>query len=185
VSARRRAVSWLATLLELPLVRKDALAPRDAIVVLGAPLGRGDALSAIGAERVEAALDLWQRGGAPKIVVTGGVTRRASRPEAAVMADALAAGGVPRSAIVVEDAAQSTAENARLTAALLGPASVWIVTQPFHGRRAAYLFARVGLDPKVWHIDGSLEYRDRRRAARWLLREYGAWLRLLTRRSPG
>jgi uncharacterized SAM-binding protein YcdF (DUF218 family) len=178
-------MSWLATLLELPLVRKDALAPRDAIVVLGAPLGPGDALSPIGAERVDAAVDLWRRGGAPKIVVTGGVTRKAGRAEAAVMADALVAAGVPRGAVIVEDAAQSTADNARLTAALLGPATVWIVTQPFHGRRAAYLFARVGLDPKIWHIDGSLEYRDRRRATRWLIREYGAWLRLLTRRSSG
>jgi len=183
VTARQRAVSWLATLLELPLVRKDALAPRDAIVVLGAPLGPGDALSAIGAERVEAALDLWRRGGAPKIVVTGGTTSRASRPEAAVMADVLAAAGVPRSAIVVEDAARCTADNARLTAALLGPASVWIVTQPFHGRRAARLFRRAGFDAHVWHIANSVEYRDRRRAVRWLVREYAAWARLLMRRG--
>jgi uncharacterized SAM-binding protein YcdF (DUF218 family) len=178
-------VNWLATLLELPLVRKDSLSRRDAIVVLGAPLGPGDALSPILAERVDAAVDLWRRGGAPRIVVTGGVTRGASRAEAAVMADALAAAGVPREAVLVEDTAQTTAENATRTAALLGRAPVWIVTQPFHGRRAAYLFARAGLDAKVWHIDGSLEYRDRRRATRWLVREYGAWLRLLTRRSSG
>ena len=176
----------VASILEAPLVRKDALAPRDAIVVLGAPLGPGDEMTPIVAERVDAAVELWRRGGAPKIVVTGGVTRGAARAEAEVMADALARAGVPRDAIVVEPAAQSTADNARLTAQLLrARATVWIVTQPFHGRRAAYLFARAGLDPKIWHIADSLEYRDRRRATRWLVREYIAWLRVLTRRSAG
>ena len=176
---------WFASLLEAPLVVKDALAPRDAIVVLGAPLGPGDLLTPILDERVAAAVELWRRGGAPRIVVTGGVTRDATRAEAAVMADALVAAGVPGGAIAIEPEAQSTEANARLTAALLGRARVWIVTQPFHGRRAAYLFARAGLDAKVWHIADSLEYRDRRRATRWLIREYGAWFRLLTRRSAG
>jgi uncharacterized SAM-binding protein YcdF (DUF218 family) len=56
---------------------------------------------------------------------------------------------------------------------------VWLVTQPFHGRRAALLFARAGLEPRVWHIDGSIQYRDRARAVRWLAREYAAWGKLL------
>jgi uncharacterized SAM-binding protein YcdF (DUF218 family) len=86
--------------------------------------------------------------------------------------------------VLVEPAARTTAENARLSAALLGPLgarSVWIVTQPFHGRRAARLFRAAGLDAHVWHIADSLEYRDRGRALRWLAREYAAWLKLLAR----
>ena len=55
-------------------------------------------------------------------MTTGGVTGRAPRAEAAVLADALVAAGVPRDAIVVEDRAQTTRENARFTARCSNPA---------------------------------------------------------------
>jgi uncharacterized SAM-binding protein YcdF (DUF218 family) len=58
---------------------------------------------------------------------------------------------------------------------------VWIVTQPFHGRRAALLFRRANLDPRVHHIADSVQYRDRRRAVRWLVREYASWALLVAR----
>ena len=175
-------IDRFAALLEWPLVRRDAFERCDAIVVLGAPLAR-DRLTPMLAERCAAAAALWHAGGAPQVVATGGTTRGASRAEADVMAEALRAAGIPEDALVVERASQTTADNARLTAALLpGARSVWLVTQPFHGRRAAHLFARAGLVPRVWHIADSLEYRDRRRAARWLVREYAAWLLLMARR---
>lgn len=176
-------VGWVARALEGPLVvRGAALEPLDAIVVLGAPLAPGDALSPVLAERVRAAAQLFHAGGAPLVIATGGITRGAQRAEACVLAEALRAAGVPE--VLVEDAALTTADNARLTAALLAPRGarrVWLVTQPFHGRRAARLFRAAGLEPQVWHIADSLEYTDRRRAVRWLVREYAAWVRLLAR----
>jgi uncharacterized SAM-binding protein YcdF (DUF218 family) len=157
--------------------------PRDAIVVLGATLGPGDVLTPILAERVTAAAALFAAGAAPRIVATGGVTARATRAEAAVLADALVAAGVPRDAIVVEDRAQSTRDNARFTARLLEPgARIWLVTQPFHAKRAEHLFRAAGFDARAWHIAGSIEYRDHRRATRWYLREYAAWLKVLASR---
>jgi uncharacterized SAM-binding protein YcdF (DUF218 family) len=178
-----RMSRWLARVLEVPLVVRDALEPLDAIVVLGAPL-KDDALSDVLAERVAAAAALYHGGGAPIVVATGGVTGRATRAEAAVIAEALAARGVPPTAIVVEDRSRTTAENATCAAALLGARRrVWLVTQPFHARRARWLFRRAGFDPRVWHIADSIEYRDRRRALRWLSREYGAWARALLRRT--
>ena len=57
------------------------------------------------------------------------------------MADALRA-VAGDAVLVVEARARSTAENAALTAALLrehDARSIWVVTQPFHARRAAYL----------------------------------------------
>jgi uncharacterized SAM-binding protein YcdF (DUF218 family) len=85
--------------------------------------------------------------------------------------------GVPRAALIEEPRARSTAENAAFTAALLAPArSVWLVTQPFHARRARWHFRRAGLDPRVWHIDDSLQYAHPARALRWIAREYAAWL---------
>jgi len=174
----------VARLLEAPLVVADELAAADAIVVLGAPLGAGDRPTAALAERIEAAATLYARGGAPVVVATGGVTAGATRAEAAVMAEQLIARGVPAAAILVEDRARSTAENAAFVAALLGDRRrVWLVTQPFHARRARWLFRRAGMAPRVWHIADSIEYRDRRRALRWLSREYAAWARALVTRG--
>lgn len=178
-----RAVAGLATALERPLVLDDPLAPADAIVVLGAPLAADGGLSQVGAERVAGGLALWRLGGGPRLVFSGGVTAGARRAEAEVMAEVAIAAGAPAAAVVVEARSRSTAGNAREVAALLpAGASVWLVTQPFHGRRARRCFRAVGLAPRVWHLDDSLQYRDRARALRWLGREYVAWLGHLVRR---
>ncbi|MBL9020130.1 MAG: YdcF family protein [Myxococcales bacterium] len=175
-------IDRLARLLEGPLVVKEPFAALDAIVVLGSPLGPHDSLTDVLAERVRAAAALYHAGGAPRVITTGGTTRGASRAEADVLAEALRAAGVPAASILVERAALTTADNARLTAALLpSRARVWLVTQPFHGRRAARLFRAAGLVPRIWHIADSLEYADRPRAVRWLVREYAAWAKLLVR----
>ena len=64
-----------------------------------------------------------------------------------------------------------------------GVQRVWLVTQPFHGRRARGLFRRAGLDPRVWAIDDGLQHQHPARALRWIAREYAAWAGALARRS--
>ncbi|HEX4416623.1 MAG TPA: YdcF family protein [Kofleriaceae bacterium] len=174
----------MATWLERPLVMREPLQPLDAIVVLGAALTEDGALSVAAAERVEAAAALWHAGGGAFVLATGGVTRGAPNSEADAMADGLRALGVTD--VKVERVSRSTFENARFSRPLLearGVRSVWLVSQPYHGRRGARLFRDAGFDAHVWHIEDSVEYRDRRRAVRWLVREYAAWARLLVR--PG
>ena len=173
----------IARLLEAP---RHPLVRADAIVVLGAPLGPGGALSPILEERVAAAAALHRAGGGTHVVATGGITRGAPRAEAVAIAEALRAAGVPD--VLVEDRALTTADNARFTAQLLAPLgarTVWLVTQPFHGRRAALLFRRAGLEPRVWHIADSVQYRDRAREAKWVVRELGAWAVLAARAIAG
>jgi uncharacterized SAM-binding protein YcdF (DUF218 family) len=170
----------VARVLEIPLRVSHVLEPLDAIVVLGAPLRRSGALSPIVAERIAAAAALYHAGGARLVVATGGSPNGGPRSEAEAIAEGLRAAQVPD--VLVEDRSRTTAENAAFTAKLLSPLGarrVWLVTQPFHGRRASLLFRRAGLEPRVWHIDDSLQYRDRRRALRWLVREYAAWSKLL------
>lgn len=167
-----------------PPTTLDPGAPRDAIVVLGAALRSDHRLTAVLAERVAAAAMLFAAAAAPLVIVTGGVTGRVQRPEAAVIADALVVAGVPRASLLVEDRAQTTAENARNVAALVRSHvhTIWLVTQPFHARRAEHLFRAAGFDARAWHLADSLQYRDHRRAVRWLLREYAAWAKVwLTR----
>jgi uncharacterized SAM-binding protein YcdF (DUF218 family) len=177
-------IRLVARLLEAPLAIGDSPAePRDAIVVLGAPLSPRGELTPILAERVAAAAALYHAGGAPLVVASGGVTHGAPRAEADVLAEALRAAGVPD--VLVENRSRTTAENARYTAELLAPRgarSVWLVTQPFHSRRAELLFRRAAFDVRAWHIEDSVQYRDRARATRWLMREYAAWAKLLVLR---
>lgn len=180
--SRRPILDRVARLLERPLEVREPFAALDAIVVLGAPLAPGGGLSPIVWERVVAAAALWHAGGGRLVVATGGVTRGAPRAEADAIADALGELGVP--GVIAERAARSTRDNARLTRPVLeahGVRSLWLVTQPFHGRRSARLFRTAGFDAHVWHIADSLQYRDRRRAVRWLVREYASWARLLLR----
>ncbi len=177
-------MSWRAVsrFVGRPLAIADReLEPRDAIVVLGARLANHK-LSPVLAERARVAAELFARGAAPRVIATGGVTGHARRAEAEVLGDALVAAGVPRDAVTVEAFARTTADNARLAAALLPHgARVWLVTQPFHARRAEYLFERAGLDVRAWHIADSIQYREPERALRWIAREYAAWLKLLVR----
>jgi uncharacterized SAM-binding protein YcdF (DUF218 family) len=177
-----RVLDRLASLLEQPLVIREPLQVLDAIVVLGAPLGPDDELSPIVAERVVAAAALWRAGGGRVVLASGGVTGRATVAEADAMARGLRQLGVPE--VLVERESRTTRENAARSKPLLdaqGVRSVWIVTQPFHGRRSARLFRHAGFDAHVWHIADSIEYRQRRRAVKWLVREYAAWARLLAR----
>jgi uncharacterized SAM-binding protein YcdF (DUF218 family) len=154
----------------------------DAIVVLGAPLGPGDVLTPLLADRVTAAAALWRAGGGRLVLATGGITGGATRAEADVIAAALRDRGVPD--VLTERSSRSTLENARMSRPILeahGARSLWIVTQPFHGRRGARVFRCAGFDAHAWHIADSVEYLDRPCAVRWLLREYAAWARLFLR----
>jgi uncharacterized SAM-binding protein YcdF (DUF218 family) len=173
-----------ARVLEAPLALTTQPVERlDAIVVLGAPLTRDGALTQILVERVEAAAALYHAGGAPLVVASGGTTHGAPRAEAEALAEALREAGVPD--VIVEGRSKTTLENARFTAQVLsarGARRAWIVTQPFHGKRAALLFRRAGIEPTIWHIADSVQYRDRRRALRWLVREWASWGVMLLRR---
>ncbi len=174
----------LAAFLERPLrVPALTIGPRDAIVVLGSTLLPSGALTDVLAERVATAAQLFHAGAAPIVVATGGLLHGAPRTEADAMAEALRAAGVPAAAIVLERASRSTYENARFTAALLPPgARVWIVTQPFHARRATRCFRAFGFDVAAVQIADSIQYTQRRRALKWLVREYASWINHLGRR---
>jgi uncharacterized SAM-binding protein YcdF (DUF218 family) len=135
-------------------------------------------------ERVDAGAALWRAGAAPRLCVTGGPSR-GGRTEADVMAEALLERGVPAAALRIEREARTTAENATRVAAMLRPEAVtrvWLVSQPFHLRRARWLFRRAGLDAWGYRIDGGLQDRDPARALRWVTREYAAWARCVVRR---
>jgi uncharacterized SAM-binding protein YcdF (DUF218 family) len=170
-----------AAALRVPLVSVSAPEPADAIVVLGAPLRADGSLTPQAEERVRAGIALYQRGIAPVLCLVGGHGPAAiagTGAEAEGMARWVRAAGVPESAIRVDRESTCTQTNARRAAELLLPEGrrrVWLVTQPFHTRRALLYFRRAGFEPRAWHIADSIEYRDARRALKWIGREYAAW----------
>jgi uncharacterized SAM-binding protein YcdF (DUF218 family) len=154
-------------------------------VILGAPLRADGSLGPLAEERVRVGATLYARGLAPLVVVTGGHCPDRGHPaEAEGMARSVRALGVPEAALRIDRKAASTRESAARTAEILaaeGVRRVWLVTQPFHLRRACFYFRRAGLDPLPFRIDGGLEERAPALAVRWIAREYGAWALALAR----
>lgn len=157
-TAQRLAARLLLTLLLFwPLCltlldaygQADRAQPAQAIVILGSrvlPSGQpGPALT----RRTRHAVALYQRGLAPLIVCSGGLGDHAPT-EAAAACGLAAALGVPAAALLLEDRAHSTEENALYTAALarqLGFTDVIIVSDGYHLYRAGLLFRAAGLHP--------------------------------------
>lgn len=179
-----RGARLIGRILGWPLEVRDGVEVADAIVVLGAPLRADGTLSGVSEERVKTGVDLWRRGFAPVLVISGGGPGRllADMPrEADVMAARARELGIPDAALRVERESLSTADNARNTARLLlteGRRRVWLVTQPFHTRRARAWFRRAGLEARSWYADDSIQYRLPRHGLRWVVSEYAAWLRM-------
>lgn len=181
----------LARILGAPLAAPSPPGPADAIVILGAPLLADGGLSALAEERVRAGVDLWARGLAPVICVVGGHCPRGhehSEAEAEGMARWVRRAGVPEGALRVDRLSTSTASNAARAAEILLPEGrrrVWLVTQPFHLRRACFHFRRAGFEPLGWRIAPGLQDARPDRALRWIAREYAAWALCLARTAPG
>lgn len=176
---RRRLVRILGA----PLSTAHSPSPADAIVVLGSRLHADGSLSAVGEERVRTGVQLWQLGLAPVVALTGGrdPLGGAPIPEAVALARRAQVLGVPESDLRIEGASSNTADNARFTAKLLLPENrrrVWIVTQPFHLRRALFWFRRAGFEPLGWRIADGIQDRDPTLAAKWIAQEYVSWMKL-------
>ncbi|MCV6592436.1 MAG: YdcF family protein [Silicimonas sp.] len=131
-----------------------------AIVILGGGPARDNLpLRGQSAERLAAGLELYNGGAAKLIVVTGGGTPAVAEQ----MAKALAEKGLPRDAILVENRALSTLQNALFTADLarLDPADpILLVTHRYHMPRALASFQWAGFSDVTSHVaDPDAEFR--------------------------
>lgn len=159
--SRRRAIGGLTLALLAggcagPLgrelfLREQVLHRADAIVVLGNRPPR-DAMGEVAPEtarRVRRGVELYRRGLAPRLLVTGGPAPGGGT-EADVMAAYARELGVPADAIVSAPFVHDTAENAGSSIAVLCGANdacrpdVIVVSSPYHLRRAVRLFECAG-----------------------------------------
>ena len=131
--------------------RQDQARPAQAIVVLGSAQYDGVPSADLRA-RLDHAFELWKRGLAPTIVVTGGKQSGDRYTEAGVSADYLAARGVPQSAILREVAGRDSWQSLSATAEFLrarGETRVILVSDPFHDERISLMAGELGLTPYV------------------------------------
>ena len=127
--------------------RNAADGKEKAIIVLGASV-RGTTVSALLAQRLDAALEYYQQNPEVLIVVSGGQGPGEDVSEARAMADYLTARGVPEDRILLEQESSSTQENLLFSRALLEQHGVGMddpvacVTNGFHVYRAQH-YARL------------------------------------------
>jgi uncharacterized SAM-binding protein YcdF (DUF218 family) len=116
----------------------------DAIIVLGTPADDdGNPMPAMLASVSEGVRE-YDRGVAPRLILTGGLDGRAY-PEAVVMARVAQAQGVPASAIFIEPDSNDTIQNACYTGRIMkshGWHSAEVISIPTHIARASIIFSR-------------------------------------------
>ena len=126
----------------------------EAIVVLGnrPPTDEAGGVMPETERRLRRGVEIFKRGHAPLMVMTGGPAPRGDI-EAEVMRDFAIELGVPAEAIMVETQSRNTIENARLTKQLISAEGageriprVILVTSPSHLERARRLFDCAGFD---------------------------------------
>jgi uncharacterized SAM-binding protein YcdF (DUF218 family) len=125
----------------------DQARPADAIVVLGAAQYVGRPSPVLRA-RLDHGIDLWKRGLAAQLIVTGGTGPGDTTSEAAVGRRYAIKHGVPASAILLEAQGRTTSESMRGVAALMRERKrtrVILVSDPFHMLRLGLVARRFGL----------------------------------------
>lgn len=146
--------------------RQDNARPAQAIIVLGAAQYNGRPSDVFRA-RLDHAADLYERGLAPTIVVTGGKIAGDEFTEAGAGAEYLHTLGVPDEAILRETTSRNSWESLRASARFLKArdiTKVVLVSDPFHSLRVRLIADELGFDAttsptRTSPIGGSAEWR--------------------------
>lgn len=127
--------------------KADTTAPADVIIVLGAQTDY-DTPSPVFAERINHAIDLYNKNMSSKIIFTGGkdVENKYSEAEAAKVYAVNA--GIPESDIIIEDNSEITLENIAYSYIIMQEnnfKTAIIVSDPLHMKRAMLMAKDSGI----------------------------------------
>ena len=128
---------------------EDDARKADAIVVMGAAQYQGKPSPVLRA-RLDHAIALWQRGLAPRLVLTGGIGEGDTASEAAVSRVYVMNRGIPDTAILLENEGRTSAQSLRSAIDMLharGLGTAVVVSDPFTMLRLEILGRRFGIDP--------------------------------------
>ena len=142
-------VAWVASAASVLLWgARDRARTSDAIVVLGAAQYVGRPSPVLRA-RLDHALELWQRGLAPRLIFTGGTGIGDTTSEAAVSRNYALRHGVPDTAILMENEGRTTRESLAAVSAIMRARQMRtaiLVSDPFHMLRLRILSTHYGVD---------------------------------------
>ena len=140
-------LGWAVLSRQLAPASNTSLTRFDAIIVLGAPADTDGNPSPTQLARVTEAVHEYERGVAPRLIVSGAAD--GSRPvEAMVMARTAEAQGIPASAIYEEVKAKDTIENGCYSVRIMeshGWHSAEVVSSASHLPRAGLIFSQLPL----------------------------------------
>lgn len=139
-------VWWAAEPLRLSAAPQRA----DAVVVFAGGVGESGRAGGGAQERLKQAVDLYQAGYAPALVLSSGYVY--SYKEAEVMRALAIDQGVPPDRIVLELRATNTRENVTYTTAILRERNwrtILLVSSPYHMRRASLVWHQAAPDVTV------------------------------------
>ncbi len=117
----------------------------DCIIVLGASVYADGTLSSILQSRVDAAIELYEQGGASVIIMSGD-GRSSNYDEPSAMKEYAIAQGVPADAIYCDSGGYHTYDTMWRVKNVFGAQTAVVVTQEYHLYRAVYDARGVGLD---------------------------------------
>lgn len=163
----------------------DTVPKADAIIVLGAYVLPDGTLSSMLYDRLTTGYELWDRGTAPKIIVSGDHGRK-QYDEVNAMKTYMTDQGVPGSDVFMDHAGFSTYESLYRARDIFQVRRIVIVTQYYHLARAVYIARELGLEsygvPADRHNYGPVmvQYGIREMAAR--NKDY--WLATIIKPKP-
>jgi uncharacterized SAM-binding protein YcdF (DUF218 family) len=141
-------LAWAVVERGIAPASNTALTRFDAIIVLGTPADKDGNPTPMQLARVTEAVHEYQRGVAPRLILTGGAAYNRF-VEASVMARSAEADGIPESAIFVEPQAKNTIQNACYSVRIMkahGWHSAEIVASGFQLPRAGLIFSGLPLE---------------------------------------
>lgn len=130
----------------------DGLPEAQAALVLGAQVKPDGTPSAMLADRIAAAADLYRAGKVKKLLLSGDHGQR-NYDEVGTMRRELLARGIPAEDVFTDHAGFDTWDSAQRARRVFGARSVIVVTQRFHMARAVYAAHRAGLRAAGYHAD--------------------------------
>lgn len=152
---------------------RDDVPSSSAIVVLGAAQWNGKPSPVLRA-RLDHAADLYHRGVAPTVIVTGAKQEGDRVGEGFAGYDYLKGVGIPEASLKIESTGHDTYEELSATAHILNTTGVdrrvILVSSPYHALRASAIADEVGLEP---HFSGAADATDAS-SSRLLARETAA-----------
>jgi uncharacterized SAM-binding protein YcdF (DUF218 family) len=151
-------LAWGAIARHVAPSSNTSLTRFDAIIVLGAMADADGNPTPMQLARVTEAVHEYERGVAPRLIVSGGAAHN-KFVEASVMARVAQGQGIPASAIIQEPEAQDTIQNACYSVRIMrahGWRSAEVVSSGFHLPRAGMIFSRLAIEWRT-HAAPALE----------------------------